>query len=345
MIKDTNTFWSWFAQHERKYRNIQRHDGDKTKRLLTEIVSRLEAYTPGLSVEVGIYGDLYELVITAQGVAALFADAEWLVMHAPPLKNWRILALKPARGMQFDFRMGDIVLSPHTLSFRPLASEKDGDRIGICILYGGSSTDDEEHRQALINGIYYCLDVVLGELSATLDVELIEFAVRAREPGDTGMLPLSELSAYISWRKKERRAYKVRYPEHEKTLLQGGSPEKPVFVIVNRNYRYYDYMADYPYLLSCTLAFDRPMTNGLPAESMDKVYEAEDIIKKILGEQGHHVASRTRDGHRTIYCYVGTRTYAQHCAQQIEQAVTTYAIRTDTTFDKYWIAVRSFMHA
>lgn len=343
MMKDPLPFWNWFSENNTRFRNMQQYDAAKITCLLDEIVGELKKYAEGLYAELGGRKAPFELIITAQGMSEYFADAAYLVLQAPPVEDWTFFALKPAHGTQFDFRMGDMELKPQSIFFRPLTDEEDGERIGVCILHSDYQTEDKERQQTLINGLYYCLDAVLGERSVTLDLNFLEFEVLPEGTEAEGILPVSELVNYISWRKKERQGYEVRFPESETTLLQGVREEKPVFLLVNRKYRYYHYTDDYPYLLYVILDFNDPRENGLPSESMEGIYEMEDLIDGIIGEHGHHIVSQTYNGKRTLYCYIDTLDHAREFSDKIRRCVISHTITTDITFDKYWISVREYM--
>ncbi|XZF14027.1 DUF695 domain-containing protein [Chitinophagaceae bacterium MMS25-I14] len=343
MIKDTVSFWNWFKNNKDKYRNIHLQDMDTINVLLDDMTGELKKFSDGLYPEIGGREEPYELIITPQGIRDYFSDAEYLVMHAPPVEGWKFFALKPPHGLGFDFKMGDMELKPESIFFKPLTDPEDEEKTGLCILHKDYQETDTERRNALIHGLYLCLDSVLGERAVTLDINFLEFATLPENLEGTGILPVSELSGYIEWRKKERKHHDVKFPPEEVAVLKGNIDGKPAIILASRQYRYYSFTEEFPYLLTTTLYFNDPREDGLPNESMESIYETEDEIVGIIGQHGHHTASKTHNGKRTIYCYIDTYEHAVSFAEKIEQSITTHKTETDILFDKYWVQMKGYM--
>ncbi|GEM_PF-6358138 len=343
-MKDTIPFWNWFKANHERYKNIHAHGMDTINQLLDELITELKKYSEGLFVEIGGRAEPYELIITPQGMRDYFADAEWLVLNSLPVDGWQYFALKPPHGMSFDFRMGDMELKPASIFFKPFVDEEDEESIGICVLHKDFQEEDEERRNALINGLYHCLDSVLGEYSVTLDINFLEFD-KLPDGGETqeGILSISELVNYISWRKKERKMYEVRQPGDETSLLQGTRDNKPVFILVNRLFKHYNYKPEYPFLLTTQIQFNETRQDGLPEDSMEDIYSIEDYIVTTIGENGHHIVSETYDGIRTVYCYIDTLENAQRIRAAIYDGISSHKLNAEIAYDKYWVEVMGYM--
>ena len=343
MLKDTTAFWTWFKEQQHKYRNIHEQDSHTINLLLDDIIAELRKYSEGLFVEIGGRGEPFELIITPQGIQQYFSDAAYLVLHAPPLEGWQFFALKPPHGMDFNFRMGDMELLADALYFKPLVDHEDQDKIGVCVLHKDYQTGDKERQHALINGLYHCLDTVLGEQSVTLDIDFLEFDTLPQRVAEDGILSIRALAGYIDWRKKERDSYEVRTPADSSTLLQGEIEGKPVLVMVAKNYKYYHYTEDYPYLLKVAILFNGVQENGLPAESMETIYALEDRLIALIGTDGHHVVSETHDGKRTAFCYIASLDQAKSIATTMQEQTDTHRLDYTIDYDKYWVDIKSYL--
>lgn len=343
-MKNTVDFWNWFVIHHEKFRNIQEQEMGTINQLLDELIAELKKYSEGLFVEIGGKAEPFELIITPQGNKAYFSDAEYLVMKAPPLAGWTFIALKPAHGVDFNFKMGDMELHADAIYFIPLEDE-DEEKIGVQILHKDYQTADIEKQNALINGLYYCLDSVLGEKAVTLDISFMDFDTLPDDftEHNHNLLPVTELKNYIAWKKKERKSYEVKFPEPEVTLLEGKIEDKPVLIQVNRNYRYYNYTADYPYLLKTFLRYQARPADGLPEDDLQQIYDAEEMIVSGTAVCGHYIVSETYHGTRTIYCYIDTYENAMALAAENRLKVSTHRLDADITYDKYWVGIDDFM--
>jgi hypothetical protein len=127
-----------------------------------------------------------DLIITAEGDTDFFDNVEALVMQAPPLTYWNIIAFKPAIGIG-TIEYNGIKLNPETMYFNPL-SNKASQKIGLRIHIDNFNPTREKD---FLNAVYLLLDNILGEKLAALEigyVELIEF---------------SKLPRFIQWKKSK----------------------------------------------------------------------------------------------------------------------------------------------
>lgn len=180
------TFWEWFQRHEGDLWRIE----DYQDEWLDRLQAALAEYRQGLWVEVSDEDEgVRELVISAAGDEQLFDDARDLVAHAPELKRWKVLALKPARGFDFMFEDDSVKLDPRELAFEPLAHARNPRAIGLRVF---SPVLGDNVRAA----VERMLEVGLGE-EKRARISYIEIAPL---PSDSKKyIAVGELGEYIEW--------------------------------------------------------------------------------------------------------------------------------------------------
>lgn len=340
-------FWDWFDTNKAAYENFGAHYKDnfeQVNKLLDELISELQKVSPGLYAEIGGKDGDWELIITPQGIRQYFAATYELVELAPKIENWTIFATKPAHGLDFNFKMGDIEISPETISFIPLNNEEEPEEIAIRLFHKDYDEKDEPKRKAVVMGVYQALDSLLGEVSTSFDLDYVEFDAIPKP--EMKPLPLEELSGYINWKKKERAVAGIRFPEETVAVLRGERDEAPIMILVNRALKYYEYKNDFPYLLLVTILFNEVTEQGFPKEDMEPIYAIEDQIADVVckGEKGHFISTETFGGQRKIY-------YAGKSKEILEQQVaflkkdlkSLYSIDYKIFYDPFWVEASGYM--
>ncbi len=346
MNKNIANFWSWFEQNQEKYINFnKRYQGqwDTINQLLDELITELKKYSEGLFVEIGGNETPFELIITPQGVKKYFADALEVVKHAPKIEDWKFFATKPRHESEFNFKMGNVELNQDSISFIPLQNEEAPDDIVIRLFHKDYPEEDGELKNAIIMGIYQCLDILLGEISVTFDINHLEFASTPNE--NDRILPLKELRGYIKWKKKERDIHGIKFPEDNMSILKGTYQELPVMIIVNRNFKHYEFKSDFPYLLDIDLKFNETQDNGLPAEAMEPIYDFEDKVNQLVSANngGHYICSETHGGNRRIIFYGDSKERLDGIVERLKQDVQSHQISFEVSYDPFWINSEAYM--
>ena len=196
-------FWTWFETNNSKYLFVNDIDEDLKKEILEELLAQLHQYSDKLFFEIGHHPDKteQELVITANGDVNYFDKVEELVAVAPLLKDWEILAFKPAMGFEFSIDYNGLNFDPSEAWFQPLELESRPLDLGIRLCYPHY---DDTKRDDFFNASFLILDAGLGEKTTSLDIKYLDVDKLPEDPEAEGMLPLKQLSEYIEWLKNER---------------------------------------------------------------------------------------------------------------------------------------------
>jgi hypothetical protein len=86
-------FWDWFVAHSKELLRIRSADSSE----YVQLESMVADVDPGIGIEIGGGSGPTELqlIFTSHGVQDLFPIIDDLVAAAPPIKGWRVRALKP----------------------------------------------------------------------------------------------------------------------------------------------------------------------------------------------------------------------------------------------------------
>jgi hypothetical protein len=196
-------FWKWFEENNTKYLFLNDVEEDVKKQLLEDLLTKLQNFSDKLFYEIGHHPDNaeQELVITANGDLNYFDKVEELVNAAPEIKDWKIIAFKPAIGFEFSIDYNGLNFDPAKTWFQPLELEERPLDLGLRVCYPDYNSEKEED---FISGTFLMLDAGLGEKTTALDIKYLEVDKTPVDPEQEGMLPLKELGDYISWLKEER---------------------------------------------------------------------------------------------------------------------------------------------
>ena len=198
MERDPTAFWYWFRTNADRFRDVEVPEKEQ---LLDEIQDALHRFHPELFFELGGAPEgPSELVITAEGNAALFPIVEQLVATAPVVPGWQVVAFKQPGGFDFVLHYSGMELDPRNCWCLPLVAKTDPRLLGVRVASPAYSPDREE---ALLAAIYVLLDSGLGELAAARSIQHVEVGAVPADPGLDGYIPLRELPDYLAWLRNE----------------------------------------------------------------------------------------------------------------------------------------------
>lgn len=194
-------FWEWFRKNNKRYLNLDAIEDEKEKeRLLDEFLLHLHQYCDRLFFQIG--GDVNgkrELIISAEGDKNHFNEVEKLVMEAPELEYWEIIAFKPARNVDFVTKTGDIEIATSKVYFLPQKNENEN---GLGLRLYIKNYDSKKDLQYL-EAAYQILDNILGEKVCGENIRYVEIAKLLPNHSKQDLFELHDLPEYIEWYKKK----------------------------------------------------------------------------------------------------------------------------------------------
>jgi len=166
-------FWDWFAANNHKFLFINEVDDGEREKFLDEILDQLHEYCTELYFEIGGHPDIVKVdfIITAEGFVEYFEYVEKLAAAAPDFENWNIIAFKPPMGNGFMTIYEDEEYDPNKTVFLPLDNDDDPTAVGLKVCF--ADYEKSSHGKYLTIA-YIMLDTLIGEKSASLDVDYLD---------------------------------------------------------------------------------------------------------------------------------------------------------------------------
>ena len=339
-------FWNWFLDNHEKYSNFNEiftSSPEEASVLLENITTKLQTVSEGLFLEIFASEEKKELTITAQGNKEYFADVFSVVNQSPILESWSFIATKPAVSNFFNFKMADTFINSDEILFMPLEAKEYPDDIAIRLYHKDYTAEEGAVRNAVIVGLYAGLNMLLGEVSTTLDLQYIDFDDIPHPKEET--FPLRELPEYIKYKKEKRLNHAFEFPKENITLMEGKIEELPMLLVLNKSLKHYSFSKNFPYLLQMTLTLKNIGENGLPNTNTDELYLIEDIIYQEIykKEQGHFVATETYNGKRDIFYYANSKKLVENALSMLPLEYDSCDVHYSLDYDPFWIRINRFM--
>lgn len=177
-------FWSWFAHHAAELR------ADKNMQHAMEAASNeLAKVDPDLIAEVGLDGDLHELVISADGKKEHFPEVKEVFAARPDhVDGWKIIAFRPRSPSAYTIEMNGKKIDPTRVRF--ISAPGDEGKLDVEVYIPGFTTVDD---MGLLG--YLVLDHTVGEYDMETKIGGIQFESINKAPASAR--PLSELPAAV----------------------------------------------------------------------------------------------------------------------------------------------------
>jgi hypothetical protein len=178
-------FWTWFQQNDELLFDFER-DQD---RIFDALAKALASVATDLTFEFGPHADgRRDFVISAGGIKSAFPAVKALVVAAPELPRWRVIAFRPRRAPIMTITFGDRTVRAEDVEFCLLSN---GRELGIYLFFDGYR-EDEKATWGHIG--YLLLDEALGEYDVETKVGPIRFFPSDAHP-ELARSPLPELPA------------------------------------------------------------------------------------------------------------------------------------------------------
>lgn len=174
-----NEDWAWLLPRRDE---LRARSPDAVAEILTEELAKLDER---LEVEVSDDGTSRRIIISAGRQVGAFDRVRSLVASAPAIPRWAFVALRPARGFEFEFHAGRRI-DARALSFQPLRAE-DG-RLSIRLLVPNPQFEGWSDIG------WQVIEAGVGEEAAA---RLAGLEIGTREAGSDDVYPLESLGGYI----------------------------------------------------------------------------------------------------------------------------------------------------
>ena len=183
-------FWAWFQENTDYLETF----AEDTTGVVTTVGKRLDAVSPDLAFEMGQADDgVYELIVSADGIRAVFPEVIALTKAAPAIPGWRVIAFRPRKknGPKNLVSVQGAELSANALWYRSDAQE---DKLDLTLCVEGQ---DKDGAHDLLGPIFLLLDANLGEYDVATRIGAIELDDCPADPAAAGLSPLSQLAGEV----------------------------------------------------------------------------------------------------------------------------------------------------
>ncbi len=348
-IRTYADFWNWFGEHEARFHQVVKFQGDIHKVFFDKLAPKLNELHENIYFLTGMADyQTAELILTADGEIKNIPLVEALVDAAPAISNWKITALKqPSEGNHFGIQMDGYVFDESKMNFYSTEHPNMPDQIDITVTHEDLT---EQNSESIINGVFIALDNSLGELNFVTTIDHVSVIHPDKAEGE--LVPIEKLRDFLIWREKEfvekyegvrRNTEQDNYSGLEATLENG----KPLLAMVNKDLLNWDRKASHPWIAVIEIKFDETNANGLPDESTYVLLDEleNNIMEELRDEDGYlNISRQTADSIREIYFACKEFRKPSKVLHKIKRR---YADRVRLDFDiykdKYWQSLQRFM--
>jgi hypothetical protein len=192
-------FWKWFERNNNEYLQLGKKSKKEINYWLNELNAHLRAYFKffAFTLSSSQDGTNGTLAISVGGNARRFKRVDALVVAAPAIANWKILALDEPMPIDFllEEQYGDTGIDPHEFRF----ALEETDNLPRVVVYHPLYTQERQwiFEQVAEAAVYN----LLGERSFGLDIGYMDADNLSCAPEDAELVKPEELSVYLGSRK------------------------------------------------------------------------------------------------------------------------------------------------
>lgn len=187
-------FWAWIAANLEALEAVKTGQEPVTKELARE----LKKVDPRLVFELGIGREPFELIISADGNKALFAQVKKFVATAPQIPGAKVIAFRPRKPIEgFSMKVGERTLAGTDLWFVAGADPNRKGLLGVDVFVVGMKGERDEPLQ---DAAFMMLEATVGEFDLETKIGEIQFKP-APASLELPLKPLKELPATVdAWK-------------------------------------------------------------------------------------------------------------------------------------------------
>ena len=183
-------FWAWFQENTAFLETY----AEDTPTVIAAVGKRLDAVSRDLAFEMGQADDgVYEFIVSAEGIRAVFPKVIALTKAAPSIPGWRIIAFRPRKpgALGHVVRYEGAELGGSALWYRNARQE---DKLDLGLAIEGV---DKEGAHDWLGPVFLLLDAALGEYDVSTRIGVIDFEDCPSDPAAAGLSPLAHLAGEV----------------------------------------------------------------------------------------------------------------------------------------------------
>jgi len=199
-LRKAKQFWSWFEANNAKYLFLNEMTSDVKEQAIKTFQAELHDYCQSVYFLIGNETEARkkELIITAEGNKDYFSHVEFLIDNAPKLGRWELLKFKPPMGSGFKAVIQNREFDPRVTRCMLLEDTEQPGTIGLRMYYNDFNLT---YKRNFAYGTYVMLDMLLGEKSATLDIDHLEIVKTPDNIEEMDFIYLDQIKKYIDIKK------------------------------------------------------------------------------------------------------------------------------------------------
>jgi hypothetical protein len=188
-------FWDWFVANEAALYQMTSPEDP----LIQQLGDHIQQVDKGLTFEIGLGnppGTKRELIISADGLKAVFPAVEALHAAAPKLQNWQFIKFRPSRHPMAEITLRGQTFDPATI--RCVLGWQAG-KLGVVLMHDNF----DPHNDVFTQASFILLDAALGEY--VMETEVGAVSVQGKESKWlSDAFPMTELPFWFEAAKQQR---------------------------------------------------------------------------------------------------------------------------------------------
>lgn len=185
--------WTWVAAHVDELKAVQ----TGKEPVADALGEKLDAIDSGLTFELGLGKEPFELIISADGKKELFPLVKQVVAAAPQIAGVKVIAFRPRKDAGFRLTVNGVTVGGPDVMYTAIADPARPGLIALTLYVKGLTPENETDVKG---SAFLLLEAVLGEFDLETKIGGIEF-LAAPKKTPAGAKPLAELPAAVdAWK-------------------------------------------------------------------------------------------------------------------------------------------------
>ena len=182
-------FWDWFQVNSKRLHEFEKDQ----EKIFNELDAEMDKVNKDLLFEFGPDQDgVREFTVSGGGVKAVFPAVKDLVAAAPKMKEWKIVAFRQPKSLDYRIKFGDQELTVDDFWFSHQKAPDNKTDIKVFIRGLNKENESVMHQLAFL-----FLDSAIGEYNVATKIGGIEFLPAPEKPEEKGLLPMRKLPEVV----------------------------------------------------------------------------------------------------------------------------------------------------